>query len=208
MNSSRTILAAGRPSRSMTSVLVTLSRAQKIADRLREGGLERLNRAQSALGVVSVSASQARVTAQGMVEATVRARTDLAEGQRWLDVYAKVRIAIGKANAKTGVSDLLAQIDAHNRVVGVYKSISASTGQQHAHAAASVASGSIAFTSSNAAYEQVTVRALSDAQLEDHERALLELQRVGFALSDQLAALNATRMELELPDDIARHVAA
>lgn len=191
----------------MSTVSVTLSRAQKIADRLREGGLERLTRAQAALGVVSVSASQARVTAQGMVDSATKARADLAEGERWLGVYASVRIAIGKANAATGVSDLLAQIDAHNRVVGVYKSIS-SAAVQHAHAAESVASGAIAFAGAGNAYEQVTVRAMSDAQIEEHELALAELQRVGFALSDSLAAVNATRVTLEIPDDIARRVAA
>lgn len=191
----------------MTASLVTLSRAQKIADRLREGGLERLTKAQTALASTSVSSGQARVTAQGMVAAAARAQTDLAEGRRWLAAYASVRSAIGKANTAAGVSDLLAQLDAHNRVVAVYKAISANT-PAHTHAAADVASGTVAFPLGGAGYEHVTLRAMTDEQLAAHDAVLAELQRLGFAMSDSLAALNATRVELQIPADIAKHVAA
>lgn len=189
-------------------VLATLSRAQKIADRLREGGVERLAAAQKALTPVAVTPSQAKVVAPNLSGGAAKALDSLNDGRRWLEAFASVREQIGLANARVGINGLLAQMDAHRRVVAVYSTVVGST-EANQTAAADIANGTIEVPlSSTSAYESLSLTPLSVEVSATLAKDLKDLQKEAFAMADRLAELNATKIELTLPADIAEQVGA
>lgn len=186
----------------MAKLDITLSRAHKIAERLKTKASEmwaeseRLSQNAPVSGKTGPSQG-ARLAAQG-TEALALA--DAAE--RVLRAVAGVRQRIAHENEKRGINRLLGLSDAVNRSIASRKSLlelakDGSIGHDELEHykplkdEASYGSGS------------VRVNVFTDAQRAAMAAALAQLRRESFALADQIAEANAGRLSLDLDDDIA-----
>jgi hypothetical protein len=186
----------------MVQLEITLSRAHKIAERLKtkaaDMSAESEKLAASAHVAGKTGAGQvARLAAQG-----VKAM-ELADGsERVMRAVAFVRAEIAKENQKRGINQLLGLSDAVNRTITARKSL-----LEHAK------DGSIGHDEleqykplkeeSSYGSGAVRINVFTDAQRAQIESQLAVLQRESFALADRVAEANAGRFALSLDEDIA-----
>lgn len=184
---------------------VSLSRAHKIAERLKEHAQEhqreaaRLAAATTVTGVAG-EAQLARLRAQSS-----QALARLAQADQYWAALAQVRAAIGAENEKRGVNAMLAELDATQKRVSVRKDL-----LSRADDSAMPLSELTTFQPLNAEnrlYGGVTVRMLDEAGTAQVRQELKDLQRQAVALSDQIASANAGTMSLSLPAEVAEEVA-
>jgi len=185
-----------------TILSVTLSRAHKIADRIKAGMTERTTKAKSGTVGRNVVSSQVAYQAPLMVQAGKKALADLEDAQRWAAALVAVRQSISEANAPR-VSSRLALLDSANRMLAVHQEI-LDNQSDTARPAATAAETPVPAFASHDPY--VELRPLSEEDLIGLRAKVAELQRKVFTLSDELAEANAVRVSLELPSDIAAHV--
>ncbi len=186
----------------MTILDVSLSRTHKIAERLKTRATELLAEALALSQPVSVTgtgtAQGQRLAAQGQ-----RALDRSEQGQRYLRAGAQVRTVIAKANDARGINDLLAQLDAVNRLVTHHKSLLEQCKQSGISAEELE---SFQPLSSQSLHYGITVNVMANDIRTKVEAQLATLQREAFQLADRIAEANAGRLTLELDDDIAAEV--
>lgn len=186
----------------MTILDVSLSRTHKIAERLKARATELLAEALTLSHPVSVTgtgtAQGQRLAGQGQ---RALERTEM--GQRFLRAGATVRTVIARANEARGINDLLAQLDAVNRLVTHHKSL-----LEQAKQAGISAEELETFQPLNtqSLHYGVTVNVMANDVRTKVESQLAVLQREAFQLADRIAEANAGRLKLELDDDIAAEV--
>jgi len=184
---------------------VSLSRAHKIAERLKEHAQEhqreaaRLAASTSVTGVAG-EAQLARLRAQSS-----QSLERLALADQYWGALAQVRAAIGAENEKRGINAMLAELDATQKRVAVRKDL-----LSRADDSAMPLSELATYQPLNAEsrlYGGVTVRMLDEAATAQVRQELKDLQRQAVALSDQIASANAGSLSLSLPIAVAEDVA-
>lgn len=186
----------------MAKIEITLSRAHKIAERLKTKAAEMSAEAERLSSSAPVSgktgpAQAPRLAAQGT---DALALVDGAE--RVLRAVAGVRAHIARENEKRGINRLLGLSDAVNRSIGFKKTLMDNAKD-----------GSIGHDEldlykplkddSSYGSGAIRVNVFTDAQRASLGANIAKLQRESFALADQVAEANASRFSLELDDDIA-----
>ncbi len=188
----------------MTRIDVSLARTHKIAERLKTRASELFKEAQANAQVTHVNGTTGdshvqRLAAQGQKAIELSAR-----GERYLRAAATVRAAIGRENQARGINDLLAQLDAVNRLAAHKKEL-----LEQAKADGIEPSELAVYkplNGSEARYGGIAVNVLGAQARTELESAVSTLQREAFQLSDRIAEANAARMALELDEDIALEV--
>jgi hypothetical protein len=187
----------------MAKLEITLSRAHKIAERLKtkatELGAESERLAHSVVISGKAPGQAARLAEQG---AKAIAAADAAEKR--LRAVAAVRAAIAGENQKRGINAMLSNSDAVNKAIATRKSIleTAKDGNVTVFEFADYTPlAEDAYGSGS-----VRVNMFTDAQREKLAGELAALQREAFGLADQVAEANAARFTIELDDDIAAEV--
>lgn len=183
-----------------TPLSVSLTRAHKVAERLKAQASLLLQEASTAAGasrLTGVSPGQLeRLRHQG--EAVEQA---LAQAQRYLRAAAYVRIVIGRENEARSISAKLARMDAVKSLVNAIKLLLSNA------RGGALELGEIAdykpLSSDNSSYSLPSVNVVSVAARERIQADLLALQREAVLLSDEIAEANAARVLLELDDDLA-----
>lgn len=188
----------------MAKLEITLSRAHKIAERLKGKATELTSEAERLAHSVGLSGKTAgksqteRLASQGAqaIELAVSA-------ERHLRAVANVRAIIGRENEKRGINALLAKSDAVNKAIALRKSI-----VEQAKDGAITVGEFAEFTplSEDSYMRSVMVNVFTDEQRSAMAADLAKLQREAFALADQVAEANAGRFALELDDDMAAEV--
>jgi hypothetical protein len=188
-------------------VSITLSRAHKVADRLK--------------GLVSAAAAAAtsgfenaivRGTTADQLENFQRRREDAKRALERFDelncALLGVRSAIGRANVKAGVSDLLAHQEALKRKLSLVKSLVHAENPNEVQPEQlrdyrPLASGENAVFRSDSAVSVCFVT----PEMRKHFQTVAErVQKELFALSDKLSDLNGERLVIVLPAAIAQEV--
>lgn len=186
-------------------ITMTLSRAHKVAERLRTKVTEAAQAAGAGLGIIRVDGVGGDAQLASLAESRQKALEALGTHATYNQALQDVRAAVGRANATTGVSDLLAEQEAIARRIKLLRDILG-------------ASSAIAIQPE----ELATYRPLTQARdvysrgetgvpvtlLPTEVRAGLEadlnaLQKQQYAVSDRVADANAARIELDLPDELA-----
>lgn len=175
---------------------VSISRLHKLAERLKTRVAEINSETQV---MANPSTWRGPVTgvqiarAQAQAESVVR---NLLEAERLSREMARIRGIVSMHNETLGISAKLARQDALSRHMGVVKTVLASAASRE------VMASDMVVGQSTGDYG-MTVSGLGETQIQQLKAELTRLQREVFALSDEVAEANATRVELELADDIA-----
>lgn len=193
----------------MTTLQLTLSRAHKLTERLKARASECFAQAREQASVVSMQSAPTAQQLDRLRRCGSRSVTLIAQAERYLAEYGKLRAAIGRENERRGISSQLAQIDVKRRLVSELRALgwfTASDGTVPLDEVSSLprfnqeqSGGAVP----QYAQPPVAVRVVSDADLAAISERLSGLRSEIIFLEDTLAELNAGRMNVELPDDIA-----
>jgi hypothetical protein len=184
----------------MTQLTISLSRAHKIAERIKTRMNELAAEATALMGNQSVSGvgGEAQITKlQGMATKGMAA---LDQALVYSEAFAKLRSAIGAQNQSRGINEMLAELESLNRTMGTLKTVLSST------SAKAIAPSELAeykpLNTSNM-HASIAVAVLAPEQVNYLTDRHAKAQREAFALSDRIAEANAKSFTVDLPDDIA-----
>lgn len=184
----------------MTTISVSLTRAHKIAERLKAQATQLLQEATVAAHsarLTSVTSAQAeRLNAQGKSVSELIAKAEV-----FTLATAKVRALISRENEARGISSMLAHLDAHNKLAQQLKSVVdiAKAGTLELSDVPEVKLGA------DAAMVGVMhmVNVVPIEQRQSLQKRLDEHKRKAVQLSDEIAEANAARVSIELDDELA-----
>lgn len=181
-------------------VKITLSRLHKLVERIKDR-LKDLNDAASALGAAKAwRASPTSEALAGVREGVEQGFAAAREALALSTELAKVRAAIAAHNERLGQNMRLAQHDALNAQLRALKAtLTAATGLDRIE--------ELPVGAPVGQYGQST-SSLTRADLAELQRLIDDTQRDVYRISDEIAEANATRVELDLRDDIAALVNA
>jgi hypothetical protein len=180
------------------SISVSLSRAHKLAERLKVGASRKYNEAFSKLQPRQVLSSILGTVSEELEADLQKGLTLLEEARSWNRAYSELRAAIGEANQKYGVNALLAKHDAINREMSWLQGVV----QEVRPGAVSIESAKGATFDS--AYVNILVLPReAQNKLEDK---LSELRREAFEVSDLIAAANTNKVTVALPPEVLSQI--
>lgn len=188
----------------MTRIEVSLARTHKIAERLKTRAAEFFKDAQAQGQVAHINGTTGDAHIQRLTQQGSQALALSSRGERYLRAAATVRAAIGRENQARGINDLLAQLDAVNRVLAHKKELleqAKADGIEPSELA-----GYKPLTGNEARYGGIAINVLGESARTELSSAISTLQREAFQLSDRIAEANAARLALELDEDIAGEV--
>lgn len=187
------------------TVIVTLSRAHKIAERLKAGATERFSAAQAALSPRIEYIGTVAARAKSLNAATESAKVALEEAVAWSEATVAVRAAIGTANQASGVAALLAEQAGVNQRLNWFQQLVNAQNDGSPELNEFLAALPATATATE---RPVSLSMISNADLGHMRESLAALKRQAFALSDRIAMANAATIELTLPQAIADQVLA
>jgi hypothetical protein len=189
----------------MTILHVTLSRAHKLAERLKNGSTELFAQSlELAMPKQLHSHEVARSQLDSLQAQGQQALALFAEGERWSLALVSVRDTIGKENVTRSINSKLARMDGFNRILAQKKIL-----LQVFNAVALGPADIRAMTPSlnpNSYSTSLTCRVLDVAGKEQLVAEIEALQTSIFQLTDEIAEANAGRADFVLPDDIAAKI--
>lgn len=188
----------------MSTLSVTLSRAHKIATRLSQHLAELQQKAEEAALPVALRAYPNEAAVDRIHKANEACLTTVARAREVSVIIASIRAAIGQANqaGETPIGDLLAQAEAAKRQLNLLNAVltAAKGGVPQNELDVAMWRTQDALV---ARAPEVRVASLSEASLAVLDAQRAEAQRELYALTDKLAELNARRIALQLPEDLA-----
>lgn len=183
----------------MASITVSLTRAHKIAERLKAHATELLNGAAVA-GNPSLLTGRAPAQLKRMGEAGKSAVADFDKAERALRACAKVREVIARENQSRGISAKLAELDAVNKLVTQAKLFGESFGG--AQLELKDVESYQPLGGENSYHSGLRVNVVEPNDREALKKALNRLKRESVQISDAIAEANAARVELTLDEDL------
>lgn len=184
---------------------ITLSRAHKIAERLKQiiaeqtAEVQRLVAVQRLRGTTSHDQERLRERAQKAFECASKA-------ERFSQALAKLRAAISKENEARGISEQLARLEAINRVIALKKGMVTAADQEGISIDALASYTPLGSGGSITSTPWIDVVVLDRQAREKIEADLKQLQKEAFALSDQIAEANAKRFTIEFEEEVTAEV--
>lgn len=184
---------------------LTLSRWHKVAERIKVAVKESETRAVAAFTTTAISPWNKEGVESKAFEIAVRGKADIAFVESGLSAVAAIRSALARRNAELGIGDKLAEADAVSRRAALYRTI---VDKQSAdmvrpenvrHVPALVADDEPYFLRRGAS---ITLAIAEEALLEELRLKLAADQARSHALLDEVADLNRSKLELELPDEL------
>lgn len=191
----------------MATVTITLTRAHKLAERLKQKANELRAEASGLAQNQRVTGAAGEQTVARFREQGRRAMEALLAADRCSEALASLRAQIGAENERRGISAKLAELEHINRMMAARKamiparsetSISPDELQSYAPLAAD-------FRNLSGQYF-VEVAVLSAEAVQQITAEVASLQRTAFQLSDHIAEANAARFSVSLEDDILAEV--
>jgi len=185
---------------------LTLSRWHKVAGRIKTAIRESESHAVAAFTATAISPWNKEGVETKAFELAARGKADVAFVESGLDVVAAIRAALARRHAELGIGDKLAEADAVSRRAALYRTI---LEKQHAdmvqpenvrHVPAAAADEEVYFTRRPSAS---IILAIADHAFLEELRLKLAADRArSHALLDEVADLNGSKLELELPDEL------
>lgn len=185
-------------------VKLTISRAHKVVERLNKLAAEASARAHILLLPVSVSGYAGEAQLADYTKRSEDGLAELGRFQKIASAVSEIRAAIAEVNATQGINRVLSDMEACNRVAHLIRGIVQA--QPADGICFSALPAYTAFAPDNHRYGSVTVKSLTEGALsllsEELKRVAAEANR----LSDILADLNAYKLTISIPDDMAKDV--
>jgi hypothetical protein len=189
----------------MAQLSISLSRAHKIAERIKTRMGELFSEAAGLAAVQNVTGVSGDAQVAKLSEQGARALEVFGRAEKFSAELAALRARIGAENQERGVNAMLARLEGYNRIVANLKAL-INQGKAAGITPAELAGYKPLTESSRFGAIAVSVVVLKAEQLAQLEQRLAQVQREAFALSDQIAEANAARFTVELADDIAAEV--
>lgn len=189
----------------MAQLSISLSRAHKIAERIKARMGELFSEAAGLAAVQNVTGVSGDAQVAKLSEQGARALEVFSRAEKFSVELAALRARIGAENQERGVNAMLARLEGYNRLVANLKSL-INQGKAAGIAPAELAGYKPLTDSTRFGAIAVSVVVLKAEQVAQLEQRLAQAQREAFALSDQIAEANAARFTVELADDIAAEV--
>jgi len=193
------------PTEYMATYSITLSRAHKLAERLKARAAELSAAAVENAGAVPVhgkTGTAAQIEALQARDAA--AATALDECLSVHSILGNVRQAIGRANASFGVSDMLTEqavLSAQLASIKAYLDAAKRPGIRPHEVATWEPMNRGEF-----GVRAVEVQATTPEKVAHYEAVQRQLQARLYALSDDISAANAKKISVELPESLAKLV--
>jgi len=185
---------------------LTLTRWHKVAERINAAVKEREARAVAALTATAISPWNKEGIESKAAEIGARANQDLALVESGTAAIAGIRAALGKRNTDLGIGERLAEADAANRRVKLYREL---LDKQRADM---VRPGDVRHVPDAAVAEEslwgrraagtITLAIADAAVLEELRGKLVREQARSHALLDAVADANREKLELELAGEL------
>lgn len=188
----------------MAKITMTLSRAHKVAERLKAKMSEAAAEADAGFGTVRVEGVAGESQIQALASGRQKALKALAAHEQLNGALFALRSAIGRANASAGVSDGLAEQEMISRRLKLLRGIVAGS------SARAIAPEDLAdyrpLTTVKEVYGHretgVEVTLLTLQAREELEAEIERLQKRAYKISDKVADANAAKVEIDLPDEL------
>lgn len=189
----------------MAKIEVSLTRAHKIAERLKQLATEAFNESKRLAAPVILQGAISEAQIERLRDQNKMVAHHVTRAERLTTACAHVRTIIGAENSARGIGELMATLDGVNRVMahkkelqGYAKSVGVQLSELKPKAPVVDTSGYGANTVTVSILETV------DAQLLTQD--IIALQKKVFVLSDRIAEANAGRVAIELDDDLVNEV--
>ena len=189
----------------MAQLKISLSRAHKIAERLKTQIADLQKNALDKSANLSVNGFSGSAQVERIAQNGVTAMADLDAARVLGGALAHVRACIAKANEERGINKLLASIDVLNKEAAILKGMLANA-ESNALPLAELESYKPLKAESFLSSLQVQV--MSAEQRDQLKARTAEVGKKLIALSDSVAEANAAFFVLELDDKIAAEVTA
>lgn len=184
----------------MAQLTISLSRAHKIAERIKTRMSELSAEATTLMGNQTVSGVGGEAQIAKFHDMASRGAEALEQALKYSAAFAHLRAAIGIENEARGINVMLADLEALNRAMGMFKNILGATTTK---AIAPAELGSYKPLNASSVMSSIAVSVLTAEQAKDLTERHAKAQREAFALSDRIAEANAKSFVVELADDIA-----
>lgn len=189
-------------------VPMTLSRCHKVAERLRAKVAEAAEAVTTGLGIVRIDGLAGESQLAALSASRDKADVALKAHHESNQALQAVRAAIGRANVVAGVSDLLAEQEAIGRRIKLLRGVLAT------HTTTAIQPDELSeyrplnqvkevFSRGDAGVQVTLLTAAYRAQL---EAEIAALQKQLYRVSDAVADANATRVTLDLPDNLVEEL--
>jgi hypothetical protein len=189
------------------SITVTLSRAHKIADRLKGLVSAAAAQAREGLSVVNVNGFAGDQQVERFAERRSASIVAIARFDELNCALTGVRSAIGRANVAAGVSDLLANQEGLKRRFALLKEFAKEAGANELQPEQLKEYRPLAPKERGFAVDSgVSVSPVTPAQRLEFEATTARIQKELFALSDKLADLNAYKITIAVPESVANEL--
>lgn len=186
------------------TLTVTLRRAHNIAERVAERMAQLRNELPELAGAVTVRGFYGEAQVAQLQASAAAALAALAEHERLAALQADIRARVAAANVSSGVSALLAKIEAKRKQLALLKTFLAC--KPHADTLSVRALREWVAPEGGSALRTPTasVSALEAEHFERAERERSALERELYALGDELAECNARKVSLEIAVEAAQ----
>lgn len=189
----------------MAVIELSLSRAHKVAERLKSASKEAFGEAISLAAPQTIRGVAGKAHVERLQAQEARAMALMNRAELLSQALVSVRTRIGQENETRGISGMLAELEGLNRLISQRKELLAYA-KEDSLSIAELSDYRQFGTGESPSPYGVQVRMLSDAARSQLEEAIAVAQREAYALSDRIAEANARRMSLELDDAIAQEV--
>ncbi len=186
---------------------LTLTRWHKVAERLNAALKEREARVVAAFTAATISPWNKEGVEQKAAAIAARAKADLALVEQAAAAVAAIRSALGRRNAELGIAARLAEVEAANRRIGLYRAVLEKqtvdmVQPQHvrhvpAHA---VADNEPAWGRREP--PRITLQVADAGLLAELASKLAREQARAHALLDEIADLNREKLELDVASEL------
>lgn len=186
---------------------LTLTRWHKVAERINVAIKERDARVIVAFTAATISPWNKEGVEQKAAGIAARAKGDLAIVERGSAAVAAIRSALARKNAELGIAARLAEVEAANRRIALYRAVLEKQSvdmvqPEHvrhvpAHA---VPEGEASWARRDP--PRITLQVADAALLAELASKLAREQARAHALLDEIADLNREKLELEITDDL------
>lgn len=188
----------------MKKIHVTISRAHKIAERM--GALIGAAQAEMGLGRaagfdIKPTQEQREAIATG-VQSSLEAMREL---ERLIDLQATLRNSIAVANAQYGITPILGLVERNKRIIkhlaDMLSAVTPSAGAVHVSAVDEIEWPEK--SQNRYGSSAVSITGFDAATIDVIKATKTKYEKELYALQDELADKNATKIEINLPSDVA-----
>ena len=192
-------------------IKTTINRLHKITERLKAAASEYLEKANKNIAVVSISNFYGPDQISELTKNHSESLSILNEYFLILDTIENIRKEIGKYNAKSGINDKMTAESIINIKIQAIKNIINVSAKDDVVPVKNLAEAwknkiikkeETLFSSRN--NNSIDIILLTDEEKEKLNEQLNELKKIQYALSDDIAAINTNKIEIEIDDNIAK----